>query len=168
MRVLLFLFCLILVSCQENINNDKWDVVLATDKNGEVIKGDKASLINCIRNGADIKIGWGNKNKRHSIEHIAQPIWLAILDEKEVIAHLEPQVLSNVNWEKGNANYETLSKIQEEWRVVITTKGDFDAIWYNRKEDSVTTRRVQNPVISWFGKRTKETSKSLPLYSEKR
>ncbi|WP_222983830.1 hypothetical protein [Flagellimonas meishanensis] len=136
---------------------------MKTAKNGEIVEGSKKALISAIRNGADIKIGWGSKGKNHIIEHLATPIWLAILDENEVLAHLSPQVLSNVDWEHLEANYEKKEMIRWEWRVVITSKGSFDAIWYDRKYDTLIKRIPQQHAMTWFIKSI-ATSANKNLY----
>ncbi|WP_420603659.1 hypothetical protein [Flagellimonas sp.] len=149
-------------SCQKNCNTPVWAVAMKTAKNGEIVEGSKKVLINAIRNGADIKIGWGSKGKNHTIEHLATPIWLAILDESEVLAHLSPQVLSNIDWEHLEANYEKKEMLGQEWRVVITSKGSFDAIWYDRKHDTLIKRIPQQHSMTWFvSSSLTRTSKSL-------
>lgn len=152
------------MSCKQNTSQSTWHVVYKNNKQGNTISGSKQELISAIRAGSDIKIGWGSKGKNHSIEHLSNPIWLAILDEKEVVAHLDPQVLSNINWETLSATYKDSLKLREEWRVVITTKGEFDAIWYDKKHDSLIKRRPQNHNITWFSNYNNKDIK--PLFSE--
>ena len=161
--VIIILFILAF-SCNQYDEKDQWKIIYKNDKKGNTLLGSKTSVINAIRTGANIKIGWGSKGKNHSIEHLSKPIWLAILDDKEVIAHLDPQVLSTIDWENLSANYADLSKLKEEWRVVLTTKGEFDAIWYDRKNDTIIKRIPQNHVITWFS--TNKGKNVKPLYSE--
>lgn len=134
---------------QPSIQNE-WHVVLKTDKDGTVLQGSKQKLMNAIRNGQDLKIGWGVKREDLSIEHLSAPIWLAILSEKEVMTHLDPQVLSNITWDSLAADYKDFNLLQQEWRVVLTTKGDFDAVWYDRKADTVIKRWPQKHRMTWF------------------
>ncbi|WP_299171365.1 hypothetical protein [uncultured Allomuricauda sp.] len=150
-KLTLIAWVLALCSCQEtqDSSND-WTVVLKTDKDGTVLSGSKQNLINAIRCGQDLKIGWGAKNERLSIEHLSSPIWLAILSENEVMAHLDPQVLSHIQWDSLNADYKDANLLQQEWRVVLTTKSDFDAVWYDRKADTLMQRRPQKHKMTWF------------------
>ena len=166
MKKLLFYFAIILLfSCSGNQpQQNKWRIVLKTDKNGTVLKGSKLELINAIRNGQDLKIGWGGKREDLSIEHLSTPIWLAILSEKEVMAHLDPQVLSAIDWDSLNANYEDASLLQKEWRVVLTTKGDFDAVWYDKKADTLIRRWPQKHIMTWFANGSQE--EAVPLFSK--
>lgn len=167
MRILLlFLVITTIIACerQQKPVND-WNIVLKTNENGAVLKGSKENLINAIRSGLDLKIGWGGKSKTIAIEHLSAPIWLAILNEKEVMAHLDPQVLSTIDWDSLNANYKDLEKLQQEWRVVLTTKGDFDAVWYDRKTDTLIRRWPQKHPMTWFAKGASPTDTvALPLF----
>lgn len=145
------------VSCDQSQEpSSEWTIALRTTKTGEVVKGSKQELITAIRNGADIKIGWGNRGKQHTIEHLSEPIWLAVLDEKEVVASLHPQSLAQTDWDKLESHYSNSNTLHEEWRVSITTKGSFDAIWYDRRGDSLIKRVPQNHAMTWFVKYNSE------------
>lgn len=156
-----FVFIL-LISCESENKYSTFHIVYKNDKEGNVLKGSKEELIKYIRGGAEIKIGWGTKGKSHSIEHLSDPIWLAILDESEVVAHLDAQVLSKTDWNDLSANYADSTLLRQEWRVVITTKGEFDAVWSDRKNRNVIKRSKQNHIISWFAK---GNLKNEPLFS---
>ena len=151
------------VSCKSENRNSNYRIVYKNDNSGNTLKGSKEELIKFIRGGADIKIGWGAKGKSHRIEHLSEPIWIAVLDETEVIAHLDAQVLSKTDWDNLSANYADSTLLNQEWRVVITTKGEFDAVWYDRKNANVIKRRPQNHTISWFAK---GNSNKEPLFSK--
>lgn len=129
-----------------------WQIAYKHDNSGERLAGSKEELFAAIRAGKSVRIGWGwyNEQRDLSIEHLADPIWLAIIDQKEVIAHLPPQVLSAIDWDTGTANYEKESLLDQEWRVVINTTGDFDAVWYDRKEGKRSRRSPQQHTITWF------------------
>lgn len=146
---------------------DSWQTVYKSNKEGNGIVGSKKDLINAIRQGLPIKIAWGSKGKTHTIEHVAEPIWLAILDEQEVMAHLPSQVLSSIDWDALTANYANPSKLEEEWRVVITTKGAFDAVWYDRKKQEHIKRVPQQHPITWMVKgNIDKTGAIKPLFKE--
>lgn len=146
---------------------DSWQTVYKSNKEGKRVAGSKKDLIRAIRQGLPVKIGWGGKGKMHSIEHVATPTWLAILDEQEVTAHLAPQVLSSTDWETLTANYANPAKLKEEWRVVITTKGAFDAVWYDRKQHKRTKRVPQQHLLTWMVKgQINKTGAVKPLFEE--
>lgn len=151
-RLFLILIIPLLISCKSETKNSHYQIVYKNNKEGNILKGSKEELIKHIRGGAEIKIGWGAKGDTHSIEHLSEPIWIAVLDETEVVAHLNPQVLSKTDWNTLSANYADSTLLNQEWRVVITTKGEFDAVWYDRKNHVIIKRRPQNHTISWFAK----------------
>lgn len=159
-----FCFLLLVVACQQASDTGSWQLVLKTDTDGSVIAGSKEALINAIRKGSDLKIGWGVQRKDLSIEHLSEPIWLAILSEQEVMAHLDPQVLSAIDWDDLNANYEDPTLLPQEWRVVLTTKGDFDAVWYDRKADTIVRRWPQKHIMTWFAKGN-ISQEAVPLFA---
>ncbi len=168
MKKLLSALAILLFCCcgmQQQKNTD-WNMVYKCDKEGNALTGSKQALVEAIRKGASVKIGWGFKGKKHRIEHLSEPIWLAILDEKEVIAHLDPQVLSSTDWEELTASYKDTTQLVYEWRVVISTKGEFDAIWYDRDKHELSRRFPQNHPISWFIKDMDENAEASPLFSE--
>lgn len=151
MKKLIFLLLAFMISCQsKSVPQPEWRIVLKTDRDGTILEGSKANLLNAVRSGQDLKIGWGVKREDLSIEHISSPIWLAILSEQEVMAHLDPQVLSGIEWDSLNANYKDSKLLQQEWRVVLTSKGDFDAVWYDRKADTIVRRWPQKHRMTWF------------------
>ena len=159
-----FLLWLFLPSCFPQNETTEFQIAFKNDKSGKTLAGDKATLINAIRKGATIKIGWGGQGKEHRIEHLSEPVWIAVLDEEEVIAHLDPQVLAKVNWDDLTGDYADSSLLNQEWRVVISTKGEFDAIWYDRSNHQVIKRIPQNHPMTWFVKGVKMRKKAVPLF----
>lgn len=166
-RVFIILILILIASCKQKTLDSGYQVVYKNDKEGNTLLGSKELLINHIRGGAAIKIGWGSKGKTHSIEHLSEPIWIAILDELEVIAHLDAQVLSATDWDKLTANYSDSTLLNQEWRVVITSKGEFDAVWYDRNNGKVIRRRPQNHTMTWFAKGSSANNMPLFLNEEK-
>ena len=83
----LLLFISFLFSCQTDVSESGYVIAYKNDKEGNTIAGSKQRLIESIRGGAEIKIGWGGKGKSHSIEHLSEPIWIAVLNEAEVMVH---------------------------------------------------------------------------------
>jgi len=163
--ILIVFICIIPACSSIEEKESKWEIAFKNDEDGNTLLGSKQKLINSIRQESPIRIAWGAKGDAHSIEHISEPIWIAILDEKEVIAHLEPQVLSVIDWDNLLATYSDANKLNQEWRVVITTKDDFDAIWYDKKENRQIKRVPQNHVLSWFVQ-TSKTVRTKPFFEK--
>lgn len=152
-------------NCQPKSQTSTYQLVYKNDKEGNTVSGSKEALINAIRLGASIKIGWGSQGKAHTIEHLSEPVWIAVLDEKEVVAHLDPQVFSKIDWNNLTATYTDSLSVINEWRVAITTKGEFDAIWYDRKEHTIALRRPQRHIMSWYVKDVDLSKSAVPLFS---
>ncbi len=127
-----------------------WKPVYKTHADGSVLEGSTQELIRFLRKGYDLRLAWGWKKEDKSIEHLADPIWIAIINENEVIVHLDPQVLSRVDWENQSANYADSSLFDHEWRVAISTNGSFDAVWYNRVTNKVHRRVPQRHTMTWM------------------
>lgn len=160
----LVFFCLV-CSCTSEITKSNYKIVYKNDKEGNTLVGSKEALIQHIRSGSDIKIGWGSKGENHSIEHLSEPIWIAILDESEVVAHLDMQVFSRTDWNNLTSSYSDSTLLNQEWRVALTTKGEFDAVWINRNDGTLIKRIPQNHTMTWFVKDGFENS--TPLFLNK-
>ncbi len=133
-------------------NSSEFTLVYKNDAEGNTLAGSKEALINHIRGGSDIKIGWGWQGETRSIEHLSTPIWIAVPNEKEVIVQLDAQVLSKTDWDQLTASYADSSLLDQEWRVVINTNGEFDAVWYDRSKGEVVRRIPQKHTMTWFAK----------------
>lgn len=165
--VVLILFFVLILSCQNRPTNN-WEVAFKNAKDGTTLQGSKAELINAIRQGLPIKIGWGSKGKNHRIEHLSDPIWLAILDETEVTARLETHSVAVTDWNNLSSSFSDTTKLSQEWRVVLSTKGDFDAVWYDRKTHELVKRVPQNHVMTWFIKKeSNDNVIAMPLFEER-
>jgi len=154
MKTIIVSFISILFYCNP-LAAQNWGVALRIDKEAQVVEGSKAKLINAIRQGCDVKIAWGWNNGEKSMEHISEPIWTAILNEEEVLFHIDPQVFGGTDWGSLVGSFEG-KDLHDEWRVIIDTNGSFDAVWYNRANNEVTRRIPQSHKMTWFVKGYKE------------
>ena len=81
--IILMFFC----SCNPNPTKESrggWQMVFKNDANGKVIYGDKGELIDAVRLGYPIRIGWGSAR----VEHVANADFLTIF-EGEVFAQIK-------------------------------------------------------------------------------
>ena len=163
LKYYLFIVFLFLLSCNIEEKHSGYRLVYKNDKEGNTLSGSKQNLISHIRSGADIKIGWGTKGKTHTIEHLSEPIWIAVLDESEVIAHLDPQVFAKIDWETLSSQYSDSTTLNQEWRVAISTNGEFDAVWIDKITGKLIKRIPQNHPMTWFAK--DGTNNNSPFYA---
>jgi len=164
-RLLLGSLLFFLFSCHSSSSSSQWEVVFKSDPQGKTLEGSKAALINAIRKGASIKIGWGGKREDRSIEHLSEPVWIAVLSEQEVVAHLDPQVFSKIDWKTLDSDYADSTLLRKEWRVVLSTKGTFDAVWYDPQDNEIIQRMPQRHPMTWFIKDINKIDIGHPLFS---
>lgn len=143
----------------------KWRAVYKNDQHGNALAGNKTDLVRAIRSGSTLKVGWGWQKDDKSMEHLSEPIWHLVLNDEEVIVHLDPQVLSYTVWDSLSANYADSSLLDLEWRVVLSTKGEFDAVWYNRRDHKVAKRMPQRHIMTWYVQQDHFDHEPVPLYS---
>ena len=68
-----------IASCQiPNKSNAGWQKVFHNDANGNTISGDKSKLLEAIRLGYPIRIGWGSNR----VEHVTEADFLTIFEGK--------------------------------------------------------------------------------------
>jgi hypothetical protein len=69
-----------------------WHLVYRHDADGRPLGGDKAELLAAIRRGSPVRFAWGVKVDREggfvSVEHVAEPEFLTIVNESEVVVQL--------------------------------------------------------------------------------
>ena len=74
-----------LCSCRNLENsNAGWQKVFQNDASGAVVFGDKSKLIEAVRLGYPIRIGWGGMR----VEHVAVADFLTIFEGEEVFAQI--------------------------------------------------------------------------------
>lgn len=166
--------CLLLVtlSCDSSQKTTKeasstgWTAVYQNDENGETIKGNINTLISGIRNGYDVRVGWGWESERGDsllrIEHMAQPLFTLIIQEKNVSAVIDAHPLLATYIDIDN---QTFREGGHMWQCVLTSKGTFNAKVYHRTTGELLNDWPQRHKMTWFLEYPTGTkSQSQPLY----
>lgn len=128
-----------------------WQMVYQHDENGTSLKGSINSLIAGIRNGYDVRVGWGWEKELGDslvkIEHMADPIFLTIIQEKDVsvIIDAHPLLQSYIKIDS-----QSLDDSGDLWQCVLTTQGTFNAKVYSRTTGELIKDWPQRHRISWF------------------
>lgn len=79
--LILIFFC----SCKTpDTSYEGWQMVFQNDANGQVTFGDKSKLIDAVRLGYPVRIGWGSNR----VEHVTNADFLTIFDGEEVFAQI--------------------------------------------------------------------------------
>ncbi len=140
----------------QNSNDNKtiisgWKSVYQNDKDGRRLAGNIDSLIVGIRNGYDVRIGWGwEKELGDSIlrlEHMAEPLFLTIIQEKTVSAVIDAHPLLQSYIDSNNQKIGDDGHI---WQCVLTTKGTFNAQTLNRSTGELIKDWPQKHKMTWF------------------
>ena len=87
-----FLFLFMMICSWYAIQAQSYDIVLATDFDGNVTKGSKAALIDYIREGKPVRVGWQldfNGDKKPDFDHWVEATYITILEE-EVFTQIDP------------------------------------------------------------------------------
>ena len=70
-----------------------WQLVYKNTPNGDAIIGDKTRLMDAIRHGYPIRVGWASRRVNDSIrsvEHLVDAEFLTIANDQEVFAQIQP------------------------------------------------------------------------------
>lgn len=145
--------------------------MLAHDSEGNVSEGSAEQITNAVRQGCRIRVAWGNKriaDPTRSIEHIAEPLWISIVDDDKIHVHIGGLLPNHTVLGEPIADhprYERFGGTQKVvmWRALLKTDGSFDAIWFYPHSGELIERVPQNHPMKWFSDCL--PGNSDPLYS---
>lgn len=157
MRVLLItVSALLLNACATT--GDHWHLALRHDRDGSVMQGSHATLIDGIRNGCALRVAWGvrrSSDPTRTIEHVATPVWVSLRDGQRVEVQLD-EFMINLNV-LGEPAHEHANRVPYggtdravHWRASLTTNGEFNAVWFDRQSGELIRRVPQRHAMSWF------------------
>ena len=118
MSRLLGLILILICSCQTPENsNAGWQKVFQNDSNGQTLFGDKSKLIDAVRLGYPIRIGWGGTR----VEHVADAYFLTIFEGDEVFAQIESIIgqAPRIDGDSLKIRFRT----QNHWAKIVGTNG---------------------------------------------
>lgn len=174
-KIALYAICApLLLSCNGPVQKTQdlekvksgWKVVYKSNEEGKAIEGNIDSLIAGIRNGYDVRIGWGWQRERGDstlrLEHVAKPLYLSIIQDKNVSAIIDPHPLLQSYIDIDRQAFGEGGHI---WQCVMTTKGTFNAQVYDRSNGELLKDWPQNHKMTWFVEYpTNTNSITTPLY----
>lgn len=128
-----------------------WQMAYKHDENGKRIEGNIDSLIQGIRNGYEVRIGWGWQRERGDsllrLEHMAQPIFLSVIQEGNVSAVIDAHPLLDSYIAIEQQKFRSGGHI---WQCVLTTQGTFNAQVYHRSTGELLNDWPQKHHMTWF------------------
>lgn len=166
-----FIF-LLMCSCNRSYQEPQlngWQAIFKHNGQGGVIEGNIDSLIQGIRNGYDVRVGWGWVNEIGDslvrLEHMAKPLYLSIINEKNVSAIIDAHPLLESYFDINKQRFREGGHI---WQCILNTKGEFNAQLYNRSTGALMRDWPQRQIITWFLEYPAyKRDNRKPLYSEK-
>lgn len=101
----------------------EWQKVLEVNKNGEIISGQKNTLIDAIRQGQNIRVYW----KGSYVEHLTDAHFLTII-EGEVFTQTP-----TIRGQKPTQHPPSIELRENDWTGIISTTGKFHSKWFIKK-----------------------------------
>lgn len=123
---------LFLCSCHTpKASNAGWQKVFQNSAEGKVIFGDKSALLDAVRLGYPIRIGWGSNR----VEHVADAEFLTIFEGEEVFAQIETIVGQAPRID--NDSLKIRFRTQNHWTKIAGTNGYSTGLMTDYLHDSI-------------------------------
>lgn len=147
-------FMVLISSCNPDISTpvqSGWQLIYKHDEKGIGIEGNIDSLIAGIRNGYDVRIGWGWERELGDsilrLEHMAEPLYISIIQDKNVSAIIDPHPMLESYIDIDKQRFGAGGHL---WQCIMTTKGTFNAQVYDRSTGQLIKDWPQNHKMTWF------------------
>ena len=125
------LLIILFYSCNQTQEFDGgWKLVFKNDENGKVTYGKKVELVNAVRLGYPVRIGWGGNR----VEHIAEADFLTIF-EGEVFAQINTIIgqAPRIDSDSIKIRFRT----QNHWTKIAGTNGYSTGLMTNYLKDTI-------------------------------
>lgn len=128
-----------------------WAIIYQNDKDGNALKGNIEDLKSAIRNGKEVRIGWGFQHptrKNISVEHVANATFLTIQSDSIVHAQIRPIIGQSPDFNEGTI------KLKEnlEWVFIGGTNGKMDSMTRNMITGEIVDHKLRSSSFKWFVK----------------
>jgi len=156
-KILLFLIIGLLAGCvaKQSINstNHGWTLVYKHDEQGKLLEGSKDKVIEAVRNGLSIKIGYGfgSTDGQRSIEHTADAQFLTVVtikDTVEVFAQISPIMRQGRFRLKDTVGIKLVPGYK--WLTALGTNGMCSNVMVNTFADSIQGSNENRRAANWF------------------
>lgn len=131
--------------------NTGWKSVYSHDENGKSISGNIENLFDGLRKGYSLKIGWSWTRQigdsMVTLEHIAEPIFVTIIQKKNVSAIINAHPLLKSYIDINKQEFDNPENI---WQCVLTTQGTFNAMVFKKSTGEKTKDWPQRHQMTWF------------------
>ncbi|MEM8895028.1 MAG: hypothetical protein AAGC88_10655 [Bacteroidota bacterium] len=133
-------------ACQPTVEpNEGWRMVFRNDAAGNTTFGDKAELIEAVRLGYPVRIGWGGS----VVEHVAEAEFLTILDGQEVFGQINAIVGQAPTLK--NDSLKIRFRLQNHWTKIAGTNGYSTGFMTDYFEDTLVGGGVDRyTATTWY------------------
>ncbi|WP_350285859.1 hypothetical protein [uncultured Croceitalea sp.] len=160
LKALFFLVSLAILICScsvPNNSNGGWQKVFKNDENGKAIFGNKEQLIDAVRLGYPVRIGWGSSR----VEHVANADFLTIFDG-EVFGQIKSIVGQAPTNEHGTPKIRF--RAENNWTKISGTNGYSTAFMTNYLKDTIISGNVDRKnATTWYVYFPAKVSEIKPL-----
>jgi hypothetical protein len=136
--------------CSSRPASEEWIPVYVNASDGTAEQGSKQSLIDAVRAGRPIQIGWGysatSGDRPIQVEHIASPVFVSVIDGVHVVAQLQEHIAQKSYVDVKGAVFGSPEVM---WRGLLSTTGVFDAVMVNRTTGA-PRHMPQRARLVWF------------------
>ena len=128
-----------------------WQLIYQNDQAGNALTGDKQKLIEAVRLGYPIRIGFGvrrTSDTTKSVEHFADAHFLTIANGQEVFAQILPIVGQYPHLDSSSLQITFRENLQ--WTIIVGTNGFSDRLMLDALQDTIVGHRDRPTEVSWF------------------
>ncbi len=157
MRSIILALALLAITCQvfsqkfTKSAGSGWASVYSHDENGNPTSGEINKLLEGLRKGYSAKIGWAWTRQigdsTVTLEHFAEPIFVTIIQSKNVSAVINPHPLLKSYIDISKQQFDNPKNI---WQCVLTTQGTFNAVVYDQTTGGVVRDWPQRQKMTWY------------------
>ena len=138
------LFCL-LTRCQSPTpTTSGWQLVYKNDPNGQTLFGNKEQLVDAVRLGYPIRIGWGSNR----IEHVAAADFLTIFNGTDVFAQINPIIgqRPQISGDSLKISFRT----NNNWVKMAGTNGFSTSLMTDYMQDTIVGGGERYTATTWY------------------
>lgn len=140
-----FISLFFVFSCQSTKNTPSgWQLVFKNDATGKALFGNKTALLDAIRLGYPIRIGWGSNR----VEHVADADFLTIFEGKEVFAQIKPIIGQRpaIDGDSLKIHFRANNK----WVKMASTNGFSTSLMTDYLQDSIVGNNTRYGATTWY------------------
>ena len=140
-----FILLCLLTNCQSPTPTASgWQLVYKNDADGQALFGNKEQLLDAVRLGYPIRIGWGSNR----VEHVATADFLTIFNGSEVFAQIKPIIgqRPQVNGDSLKISFRT----NNNWVKMAGTNGFSTSLMTDYMQDTIVGGGERYTATTWY------------------